>query len=338
MPGFWGDILSTMTTILFMAPLLWSLALRHLNRKLLATLWNDPRFNHGLLVGLVLLRFFLAIAFVMLVLVHLYSYRWGTIIGFSLIILSIVLLWKRIKNNFLLLEKRFYANLNGESSDKITVLDSRTRFLHLAHLTVSSDCRFVGRSLRTLDLRTRRGITVVSIQRGSRSINIPQADEVLFPADRIAVVGTDTELKRFAAEVEVAPDPSTTNSTDDVMMRQFSIDPSSMLVDMTVAQFMVMCRNEAVVIGIERKDGSFVEPLSLVRFRPYDLVWVAGTRYGLHLTLGNDNTRRKLTTSQKIVALLTYLLKNHLLHRGGKHGRQQKMKKRENRTDRMANS
>ena len=152
------------------------------------------------------------------------------------------------------------------------------------------------------------------------------------------MVGTDTELKRFAAEVEVAPDPSTTNSTDDVMMRQFSIDPSSMLVDMTVAQFMVMCRNEAVVIGIERKDGSFVEPLSLVRFRPYDLVWVAGTRYGLHLTLGNDNTRRKLTTSQKIVALLKYLLKNHLLHRGGKHGRQQKMKKRENRTDRMANS
>ena len=337
MPGFWGDILSTMTTILFMAPLLWSLALRHLNRKLLATLWNDPRFNHGLLVGLVLLRFFLAIAFVMLVLVHLYSYRWGTIIGFSLIILSIVLLWKRIKNNFLLLEKRFYANLNGESSDKITVLDSRTRFLHLAHLTVSSDCRFVGRSLRTLDLRTRRGITVVSIQRGSRSINIPQADEVLLPADRIAVVGTDTELKRFAAEVEVAPEPSA-NSTDNVVMRQLSIDPSSMLVDMTVAQFMVMCRNEAVVIGIERKDGSFVEPLSLVRFRPYDLVWVAGTRDGLRLMLGNDNTRRKLTTSQKIVAVLKYLLKNHLLHRRGKHNGQQKMKKRENRTDRMANS
>lgn len=337
MPGFWGDILSTMTTILFMAPLLWSLALRHLNRKLLATLWNDPRFNHGLLVGLVLLRSFLAIVFVMLVLVHLYSYRWGTLIGFSLIILSIVLFWKRIKNNFLHLEKRFYANLNGESSDKITVLDSRTRFLHLAHLTVSSDCRFVGRSLRTLDLRTRRGITVVSIQRGSRSINIPQADEVLLPADRIAVVGTDTELKRFAAEVEVAPEPSA-NSTDNVVMRQLSIDPSSMLVDMTVAQFMVMCRNEAVVIGIERKDGSFVEPLSLVRFRPYDLVWVAGTRDGLRLMLGNDNTRRKLTTSQKIVAVLKYLLKNHLLHRRGKHGRQQKMKKRENRTDRMANS
>ena len=167
-----------------------------------------------------------------------------------------------------------------------------------------------------LDLRTRRGITVVSIQRGSRSINIPQADEVLLPADRIAVVGTDTELKRFAAEVEASSEP-TTNGADDVVMRQFSIDPSSMLGDMTVAQFVVMCRNEAAVIGIERKDGSFVEPLSLVRFHPYDLVWVAGTRDCLRLMLGNDSQRRKLTTSQKIVAIIKYLLMYHVFHRGG---------------------
>ena len=89
MPGFWGNVLSTVTTILFMAPFLWTLAIRHLNRKLLATLWNDPRFNHGLLVGLVLLRIFMALAFVMVVLVHLYSYRWGIIIGFLMIVLSV---------------------------------------------------------------------------------------------------------------------------------------------------------------------------------------------------------------------------------------------------------
>ena len=90
-----------------------------------------------------------------------------------------------------------------------------------------------------------------------------------------------------------------------------------MLVDMTVAQFVVMCRNEAAVIGIERKDGSFVEPLSLVRFHPYDLVWVAGTRDCLRLMLGNDSQRRKLTTSQKIVAIIKYLLMYHVFHRGG---------------------
>lgn len=286
-PGFWGNILSTTTTILAMAPLLWALALRHLNRKLFAALWKDPRFNHGLLVGLMLLRFFLSAAFVMAVLVHLYSYRWGTIIGFLLILLSIAVFWKRIKHNFLHFERRFYANLHAVDRDKITVLDKRTKFLHLARLTVSADSRFVGKSLRTLDLRTRRGITIVSIQRGSRKINIPHSDDILLPADRIAVVGTDAELKRFAAEVEVEP-AAPTSGVDEVVMRQFSVSPSSVLVGMTVSQFVVMCGGEGIVIGIERQDGTFVEPLGLVRFRPYDLVWVAGTREPLRKLLGSD--------------------------------------------------
>ena len=286
-PGFWGNILSTTTTILAMAPLLWALALRHLNRKLFAALWKDPRFNHGLLVGLMLLRFFLSATFVMAVLVHLYSYRWGTIIGFLLILLSIAVFWKRIKHNYLHFERRFYANLHAVDRDKITVLDKRTKFLHLARLTVSADSRFVGKSLRMLDLRTRRGITVVSIQRGSRKINIPHSDDILLPADRIAVVGTDAELKRFAAEVEVEP-AAPASGVDEVVMRQFSVSPSSVLVGMTVSQFVVMCGGEGIVIGIERQDGTFVEPLGLVRFRPYDLVWVAGTREPLRKLLGSD--------------------------------------------------
>ena len=57
---------------------------------------------------------------------------------------------------------------------------------------------------------------------------------------------------------------------------------------MTVSQFVVMCGGEGIVIGIERQDGTFVEPLGLVRFRPYDLVWVAGTREPLRKLLGSD--------------------------------------------------
>ena len=33
-----------------------------------------------------------------------------------------------------------------------------------------------------------------------------------------------------------------------------------------------------MIIGIERSDGSYVRPLGLVRFQPYDMVWIAGDR------------------------------------------------------------
>lgn len=105
----------------------------------------------------------------------------------------------------------------------------------------------------------------MSIQRGSRKINIPHSDDILLPADRIAVVGTDAELKRFAAEVEVEP-AAPTSGVDEVVMRQFSVSPSSVLVGMTVSQFVVMCGGEGIVIGIERQDGTFVEPLGLGPF------------------------------------------------------------------------
>lgn len=45
---------------------------------------------------------------------------------------------------------------------------------------------------------------------------------------------------------------------------------------MTVSQFGMMCRGACLIIGIERSDGSYVRPLGLVRFQPYDMVWIAG--------------------------------------------------------------
>ena len=52
----------------------------------------------------------------------------------------------------------------------------------------------------------------------------------------------------------------------------------ALLIGMTVAQFGMMTRGSCLIIGIDRSDGTYVRPLSLVRFRPYDMVWVAGDK------------------------------------------------------------
>lgn len=110
--GFWGKLIATTTTVLVMAPLLWALALRHLSKRLFVPLWNDPRFNHGLIVTLVVLRILVALMFLMTVVAHLSTSRFGSLITFALVMLSLILFWKRIKRQFLRFEKRFFANLN----------------------------------------------------------------------------------------------------------------------------------------------------------------------------------------------------------------------------------
>ena len=182
--GFAGKLIATTTTLLFMTPLLWGLAVRHLNRRLFVPLWNDPRFNHGLLVSLIVLRILLALMFVLTVVAHLSSYRWGALMAFAILLLLLALFWRRIKRGYLRFEQRFFTNLNEkDASTVVTTGNYRAKFLHMAKMTVSADSPLVGRCFRELDLRLRYGVTVVSVLRGSHRYNAPGASMVLMPSD-----------------------------------------------------------------------------------------------------------------------------------------------------------
>ena len=274
--GFAGKLIATTTTILFMTPLLWGLAVRHLNRRLFVPLWNDPRFNHGLLVSLIVLRILLALMFVLTVVAHLSSSRCGALMAFAILLLLLALFWRRIKRGYLRFEQRFFTNLNEkDASTVVTTGNYRAKFLHMAKMTVSADSPLVGRCFRELDLRLRYGVTVVSVLRGSHRYNAPGASMVLMPSDEISVVGTDAQLSQFASKVEVPLSPV---DREEATMQKFSVGEHSVLIGMTVSQFGMMCRGACLIIGIERSDGSYVRPLGLVRFQPYDMVWIAGDR------------------------------------------------------------
>ena len=246
--GFAGKLIATTTTILFMTPLLWGLAVRHLNRRLFVPLWNDPRFNHGLLVSLIVLRILLALMFVLTVVAHLSSYRWGALMAFAILLLLLALFWRRIKRGYLRFEQRFFTNLNEkDASTVVTTGNYRAKFLHMAKMTVSADSPLVGRCFRELDLRLRYGVTVVSVLRGSHRYNAPGASMVLMPSDEISVVGTDAQLSQFASKVEVPLSPV---DREEATMQKFSVGEHSVLIGMTVSQFGMMCRGACLIIGI----------------------------------------------------------------------------------------
>ena len=307
--GFAGKLIATTTTILFMTPLLWGLAVRHLNRRLFVPLWNDPRFNHGLLVSLIVLRILLALMFVLTVVAHLSSYRWGALMAFAILLLLLALFWRRIKRGYLRFEQRFFTNLNEkDASTVVTTGNYRAKFLHMAKMTVSADSPLVGRCFRELDLRLRYGVTVVSVLRGSHRYNAPGASMVLMPSDEISVVGTDAQLSQFASKVEVPLSPV---DREEATMQKFSVGEHSVLIGMTVSQFGMMCRGACLIIGIERSDGSYVRPLGLVRFQPYDMVWIAGDRETIEQVLVGTKPPVPKTEKNDFVDKMS--IKRHLI-------------------------
>ena len=69
---------------------------------------------------------------------------------------------------------------------------------------------------------------------------------------------------------------------------------------MTVAQFGMMTRGSCLIIGIDRSDGTYVRPLSLVRFRPYDMVWVAGDKESIDRVIAGAGEHGPKTVRKEV--------------------------------------
>lgn len=67
----------------------------------------------------------------------------------------------------------------------------------ISKMELSDDCPWYGKSLKDLDLRNKSGATILSVVRGTRSINNPGAEFTIKPGDRVVAIGSREELKRL---------------------------------------------------------------------------------------------------------------------------------------------
>ena len=71
------------------------------------------------------------------------------------------------------------------------------RNVHIADFDVPADSTWAGASLMELGLGHKYGVQVSSILRAGRRYNIPEGDAVIFPGDRLQVIGSDDQLATF---------------------------------------------------------------------------------------------------------------------------------------------
>ena len=84
------------------------------------------------------------------------------------------------------------------------------------------------------NLRHNYGVNVVSINRDSRIIPIPDGNTRLFPGDVIGVIGTDEQLESLLPVVEAPLPPETKEiSLDDVKLTNVMLSETSPLIGKT---------------------------------------------------------------------------------------------------------
>ena len=259
------------TTLLVMSPFLLALSLpvgRKKNK-------GQPSFTIPVVI-LSIFKVVLVLAFIVYFLGSVLTVATGVLIGIGIILIILMFLSGRLRSNMKRIESTFMNNLNERelrASGKNNLIVSD---LHLAYMRLGYKCPFVGQRLRDSGLRSRYGVSVASITRGSTVIPVPEGDTRLFPGDVIGVIGTDEEIGALLEVVHSEDEEDAPASTNHELIA-IELSDKSPLIGRTIVSANIGKTYSALVIALKRNDD-FIEPLHTAVFQPGDEVWIVADK------------------------------------------------------------
>ena len=273
----WGEILTTLITLVFLSPFLWALAFRTKNRDAFANVWKRPS-QRGPLMVLMISRILLSLFFLGFLFDRMFSPAIA-LVGVG--ITSLVLLFYRhkIKTFYSRIELRFLSNLNQRESESQEKSMIKTPWdSHMAAFELNSFLDFIGKTLEESKLRENFGINVAVIKREGLTINVPNRNERLYPNDTLSVIGTDEQLTLFRESIEAALNSAVAkeNSTHEVSLHHFTITEFSSLLGKSIRETSIRELTHGLVVGIERNGERILNPESNLVFELNDMIWLVG--------------------------------------------------------------
>ena len=273
----WGRLICAFVTLSAMSPFLFALAMpasRSVERK---RLLEVNAHSDVPLVVMTIFRLLLTLGFIVYELKSLYSWSIAIICGVAVFILVALMLSKHIRIRLRNIEQKFVNNLNERELRRSGRNNNVIADLHLAFMTVSTGCMFVGERLRDSGLRQKYGVSVASIQRGARNIPVPGGDTRIFPGDVLGIIGTDEQIQNLLPAVE-AHDNAAENpelNPSDIKLISIQLSDKSPLIQKSVAESGIRDKYNALLVSISR-EGQFFTPDAGTRLAPHDVLWVVG--------------------------------------------------------------
>lgn len=291
----WANILSGILTILLIAPFLRAMVMKKNHSEEWKNLWNESWYNRVPLLFTVLVRLVIALSFVFTVINHLFHFSHALLISIGLLLIGSIIVSRRIKNRSIRMERMFIQNLRSREI-KAQVLGTKRplyeghlldRDVHIAEIQVPEGSKWAGRSLKELEIGSRFGVHVSSILRAGRRYNIPGADDVIFPTDKIQVIGSDDQLKAFNDTIthEIYEDDPDIEKRE-MKLRQMIIGSNSPFVGKTLSESGIRDAYNCMVVGLEEGKETLSSVAPDYRFSEGDILWVVGETDDITKLLG----------------------------------------------------
>ena len=300
---WWANGICGVLTILFIAPFLRAMVMKKNHSEEFKALWGESRMNRLPLLVTIFVRLIIASAFVFYICNYLTRFTNALMLTVAVAVVFIMILSRRLKKQSILMERLFVQNLRSRDIEQ-QVLGLKKplyeghlldRDIHISDIDVPENSTWAGHGLAELRLSNRFGVHVSSILRGHQRINIPGGDAIIFPGDRLQVIGSDSQLAAVQAAIDgdiVPEDPNIEKR--EMRLSQIVIDRHSPFVGKTLPETGIRNQYDCMVVG--REEGK--ENLSMVnttyRMKLGDIIWIVGEEEAIqHLTEANKGAKRQ---------------------------------------------
>ncbi len=279
------ELVGGVVLFLLIAPLLRPAITKHTDTDTFESLWQETRFNRGWLFSIVVFRYLfgfftlyylMAVVFTLPIIVNL---------TVALLLLALLTTSKHLKQHSQKIENQFFRNFRAREEAKDRMAPVRKALensllehdLHLVTFTIPPTAMCLGKTLRNLHFRQLFKVNVVRIIRGKEVINIPTADERLYPYDQMVVAGTDAQLEPFKVFIE-SKNRLTKERWEypEMSLEHFFVSEESLLIGKTLKEVHFQNKASSLVVSVERQGEVLPSLDATFRFEKGDLVWIVG--------------------------------------------------------------
>ena len=298
LPGWelhwYANAITGLLTVICIAPFLRAMVMKKNHSEEWKALWAESNRNRLPLLFTVLVRATIAVAFIFYICNYLSRFNSAVMITLGIVAVVLMVLSRTVKHRSILLERLFINNLRSRDIEaqvhgkKRPLYEGKLldRDIHIADFDVPADSQWMGQTLKQLSLGQKYGVHVSSIMRGGHRLNIPDGDYIIFPGDRLQVIGSDEQLAKLshALQTEVLGEEHDIERRE-MKLRQLIIGQDSPFIGKTLAESGIRSQYSCMVVGLEegKENLSNVNPKR--RFQEGDIIWVVGEQESLDALL-----------------------------------------------------
>lgn len=149
--------------------------------------------------------------------------------------------------------------------------------LHVSECVLPDLADVQGTRLDELGLRARHGCTVVGIERQGYMISLPPSDTVLYPRDKVLLLGTAEQVNAAKQELARVSGNAVASDFDDIGMEAISVPPDAEVVGMSLKELAPAQRYNVQIAGIRRGGFRLINPGAAEALQPGDELLALGT-------------------------------------------------------------